>query len=917
MPKPTLHLIGNDTSAPRQIVQWCLQQWPHALPEGLVFCVPSAQAMRRLRDTLVRAYSAFQGVHFTQPAGLTNYFAHAPSETVATATEQLCVWDRVFDWLAQADSDHLVSQWLFPGKKEWLTRPAARYTVAQRFIKLRATLAEACLDFGGVAAHPQTKLLDARERGRWAALDALETQYREQLAELNLIDPADVQLEIFRHPQALPLEDQTDWRLIVACVPDMMPALHTLLEAAPRCDILVQANPSEVERYTAYGIPDPHYWLQAPLSFSDTSITLAETPADEAACIEHFVARTGTVNPYQICLGVLNRDIMPTLTGTFATHGIRIFEPSPIPLLRQPTTRILQNLFKLARTPHVGLLLPLLTIPEATASVGSNYATLRRALIELIDRHRPATLESALGFAKPDFPEKLFLKQVLRWLETLRQNPCQGARAILIELFGNQTVNPVKDALLFATFEALQQLFSEIEEVRVPNVTPSEALLMTRLSQTALHPIRGTSDTSYEGRFEILWSDAKQFAVAGLNEGIFPDTTFEDTFLPNNFRRKLGLRSDINRISRDAYILETLAGRVDPAYLKLTCSRMNANGDWMKPSRLFFRCDHASRAARAKRFFLDPAAQTLSEGALSSLALASSPAEWLQTHPHTLTRLSPSAIARFLTAPVYYWMEKVLKLVETVPLEDGIQPNVFGTLIHEALEALPETEATTVDALEQMLKATFDQKFYALYGTDPNVELLALRHAAHKRLKQAAAVEAQLRQEGWKTVYRESDTRKGAWEVPVNVEGQWVTLYGQIDRVDYNASTQTWRVIDYKTGANGTTPNKAHYDLKEKLPVWKNFQLPIYRLMTRHAVALAPEVPIEMAYFALPAKGECGVFLLKDPTSEAETLEHLKQTLLKMLTLSEKTLLENHEAVKNPLLKHLLSSYLHSNETHA
>jgi RecB family exonuclease len=197
------------------------------------------------------------------------------------------------------------------------------------------------------------------------------------------------------------------------------------------------------------------------------------------------------------------------------------------------------------------------------------------------------------------------------------------------------------------------------------------------------------------------------------------------------------------------------------------------------------------------------------------------------------------------------------------------------------------------------------------------VELLALRHAAHKRLKQAALVEANLRQEGWKTVYCESETRKGAWEVPLNIDGTWVTLFGQIDRVDYNAATQTWRVIDYKTGKSGTTPGKAHYDFKEKKPVWKNFQLPIYRLLTRHAVELSPDAQIEMAYFALPDKGECGVFLLKDPVSEEETLKDLKQTLHEILTLSEETLLENLEAVENPLLKHLLSSYLNSNETHA
>jgi ATP-dependent helicase/nuclease subunit B len=579
MPKPTLHFIGNDRSAPQQIVQWCLQQWPDTLPAGIVFCVPTALAMRRLRDALVKAYNVFHGIRFTQPAGLTAYFAQPHTSAIATASEQLCVWDRVFDWLAQADKDNLIAQWLFPGKNEWLARPAARYTVAQRFIKLRATLAEVCLDFGGVANHPQTQLLDARERGRWAALDALETQYREQLAAINLIDPTDLQLAIFREPKAVALEEQENWRLIVACVPDMMPALHALMEAAPQCDILVQATATEAERFTAYGTPDPAYWTQAQLSLPDTSIALAETPADEAAYIEHFLARTGIVNPHKICLGVLNREIMPTLTGSFATHGIHIFEPSPLPLSRQPATRILRDLFKLAATERIELVLPLLAIPEAVALVGSDYVTLRKAFVELIDKHRPATLREAHLFLKEDALEKLFLNRIEQWLAALRQNPSLGAKTVLTDLFGAQIIDPVKDATRFATFEALQQLFTEMNAIRVPEVTPSEALLMTRLSQTSIHPIRGTSETSYEGRFEILWSNAEQFVVAGLNEGIFPDTTFEDAFLPNAFRKTLGLRSDVNRIARDAYILETLCGRCAPENLCFTASRLNANAE--------------------------------------------------------------------------------------------------------------------------------------------------------------------------------------------------------------------------------------------------------------------------------------------------------------------------------------------------
>ena len=181
MPTPTRHFIGTTEATPDGIVRWCKAQWPDTLPEGLLFCVPTSLAMRRLRDALTKAYHAFHGVRFSLPAGLITYFSTTPSHTLATPAEQLAAWDKVFDWLQGEDQDNLVATWLFPGKKAWLNRAAARYTIAQRFIKLRATLAEGRLDFAGVMQHSETQTLDPREKNRWAALDALETKYREIL----------------------------------------------------------------------------------------------------------------------------------------------------------------------------------------------------------------------------------------------------------------------------------------------------------------------------------------------------------------------------------------------------------------------------------------------------------------------------------------------------------------------------------------------------------------------------------------------------------------------------------------------------------------------------------------------------------------------------------------------------------------
>ena len=231
----TRHFIGWSEAAPARVVRWCRGQWPEALPPGLIFCVPTSLALRRLRDALIDAYGSFQGVRFLTPSALPTLFAPPAETQAATPSEMFRVWARVFDWLRQADPSDAVLASLFPGQRAWLDRPAARYALARRLMALRDTLAEQCLDFAAVAAHPQTALLGDRERNRWAALDLLETKCRETLAALGLEDPADRQLAILRNPVPQPQEAAAEWRLVVACVPDLMPALTRLFDAAPAC----------------------------------------------------------------------------------------------------------------------------------------------------------------------------------------------------------------------------------------------------------------------------------------------------------------------------------------------------------------------------------------------------------------------------------------------------------------------------------------------------------------------------------------------------------------------------------------------------------------------------------------------------------------------------------------------------------
>ncbi|MEG2465273.1 MAG: PD-(D/E)XK nuclease family protein [Kiritimatiellia bacterium] len=890
----TRHFLGCSADCATLTVQWCRTQWAEKLPPGVVFCLPTALAARRLRDALAQAYGAFQGVRFLMPSHLLPLFAPPASKTLATGTEVLQVWGEVFAWLHEADPQGDIVRWLFPGKdKEWLKRPRSCYSVAQRFITLRTALAEQCLDFGGVVAHSAFQQLEEREQGRWRALDALETRYRELLATHQLVDPLDSQKAILENPQ-LQEQEAGPFVLVVAGVPDFMPALTTLLDLVPRCDILIQAELSRSEAFDAYGRPATHYWNHSAtqLSPATSSIYLAESAATSALVIDQFLdniatdSHGGATRPIvasELCLGILDRHVMPQLTSVLANHGISVFTPEPIALAERPAARAVKALIELVQRRSHEKILGLLNLPEATNVINVSPFILRGQYNTLVEKHLPQDLSSARAFAEPELAQ--FITRIEKWIDALRQDPIEGVRAFLTELYGEQTVDQIHDPLLFATFEALHDLLAELSESHVTQNATLE-LLLVRLKEITLRPIRGSADCSYEGRFEMLWSKGSILIIAGLNETLFPDSVFEDAFLPNNFREQLGLRSDKNRTARDAYILDTLCTLHSPEKSCLICARTDPKGDWFKPSRLLFRCDNMELTVRAKRLFQKGTPRRDVSETKTGLVFAQHPRLWAEWEPKTT--LSPSAIKRFLTSPLDYFLSDILRFKTTELLPDGVPAQQFGSLLHLALRTLKDKSQAPapllLDALHRAIRDT--------YGSTPNIEILAAEASAKRRLQSAAQLEEILRAGQWETIAVEE-----SFEMPLNIDGVDLILNGKIDRIDRNAQG-TLRIIDYKSGAKNI-PNEVHYRGKDDKREWLDFQLPIYELLVRYAKKLPADAPIELAYFTLPSIGQCELKRFSHPTSQADTRAALERTLSAMLHLRESPL---SAECKDPLI---------------
>lgn len=106
------------------------------------------------------------------------------------------------------------------------------------------------------------------------------------------------------------------------------------------------------------------------------------------------------------------------------------------------------------------------------------------------------------------------------------------------------------------------------------------------------------------GWLELPWQPAPHLVVAGVNEGMAPDSITGDPWLPDSIRGRLDLKSNAVRLARDSFLLTAMiecrrtAGRRAAAGV-----RESSKGDPLKPGRLLLRCPEVELPERALRLF--------------------------------------------------------------------------------------------------------------------------------------------------------------------------------------------------------------------------------------------------------------------------------------------------------------------------
>lgn len=343
------------------------------------------------------------------------------------------------------------------------------------------------------------------------------------------------------------------------------------------------------------------------------------------------------------------------------------------------------------------------------------------------------------------------------------------------------------------------------------------------------------------GLLESRSLDFDHVVILSCNETILPQGKSEDSLIPFELRKRVGIPTHKESDGSIAYIFYRLFQRSKSVTLVYTAP----NG--------------ANRVGEYSRFISQlqaelPEANISWEHAVMDKGdgrhfqwekqLKKTPAIRQLIIDRLARGISPSAINGYIRNPLEFFSRYVLRIEEEQQLEETMERSSFGTLVHQMIENLLkpyEGELIDQNRMEFLAKqsAQIMAEAEKVMAEDLNTESdkggnYVLKQVAARLIErffqeQAASINS------YHLVAQEFGL-KHRLDLQIGEEKVTVNLYGQADRIDI--ADGVLRVVDYKTGSYHSTDLKAKdgHELLVDTKKGKVIQLMIYRYLLIQAV---------------------------------------------------------------------------------
>lgn len=835
---------------------------------GVIVATPGARAGRRLLELLVDQGSE---VALAPPTIVTTgqlpERLYTPRAPVADPLRVLLARVRA---LRLADHDALERVCTHRPAEDDLT---AWLALAQELNALHEELAGEALSFGQVLGRCDT-MPDFPEQTRWQALAELQNDYERVLAKHGLDDVHAARMAAVDEHHC-----QLDADLVLIAAADLGRITRLMLEqVGAQVTALVHAPAEEADQFDALGCVRVDRWLDRNLELDKSQLSVVDRPVDQAYEALRTIAEARSsqgeaVSADDITIGLGDQSLAPAIQRTLGlaqlptrlATGRAMSQSRPAMLLaalaRFVEGRRFDEFAALVRHPDIERYVQHLHAASAGATSGG-------AALTVLDRYTSDHLQARVAQRWLGSDEKTHetLDRLSAAVTALLPEDAgqtkplpawsQPIARVLQLIYGRDTLHRSDrdQANLIQGLEAIITLLREQAELDpestlTPRVHLAEALrlMLARLSNSVAEPEGGGSAIELLGWLELQLDDAPVLIVTGVNEGLVPQSVTSDAFLPDHFRRALGLTDNRRRYARDLMMLEAILH--SRPIVKLISGRRSASGDPLVPSRLTLACADERLAGWVGTFYDSHAGVTtsapllLQPGSRSGFVMPTP-----QPPAEPITSLPVTAFAAYLACPYRFYLKHVLKLREVDDAAVELDGATFGSLAHRVLSTFGQADvrdATDPQEIAAFLSNTLDTLIATRFGAEPRAAVRIQQEQLRRRLGALAVWEAQRSEAGWRIApeWIELDAK-----AELCVDDQPLTITGRIDRIDSHPELG-FRIIDYKTGDTAKEPEQTHRTGPRDNRQWRDLQLPLYHTLAR---AIGVAGPIELGYVILP-----------------------------------------------------------------
>ncbi|NOQ91784.1 MAG: PD-(D/E)XK nuclease family protein, partial [Flavobacteriaceae bacterium] len=253
----------------------------------------------------------------------------------------------------------------------------------------------------------------------------------------------------------------------------------------------------------------------------------------------------------------------------------------------------------------------------------------------------------------------------------------------------DESLKPLEKEYLFRFFNIFQQLMNLNDEYGYIHNLKTLYLFYKQILKTENLSFQGEPLKGLQimGVLESRVLDFDNVIITSVNEGFLPSGGSQNSFIPLDIKRHVGLPTSKEKDSIFAYHFFRLFHRAKNIYILYNTETDDFGSG--EQSRFITQLEIAKENKLIEKVHIikNIVAPKLKSSPVSLQKVNKTQTVSLQLKELFEKGLSPSSLSLYIRNPIAFYKRKVLKLKEFKEIEETIAANTFGTIIHDTLEA--------------------------------------------------------------------------------------------------------------------------------------------------------------------------------------------------------------------------------------